>query len=286
MFASRPASRLSHLIASRRTLLAACRCVCRQYSVPSDAEAADAEVSAAAWASDFWPDGTPKKFTGRDKWKNWIEWDSRFTDQTDELNRARHYFFSVDSRGRLWRKELHQLEGHDGQLRDTKILDHFFGHMQRNTTGLYADLFPWVSFRMHEHYFAQCAEGTAPVVFTDFREGELRHLLPDGELARSVTTPLDPSALRFTADGKLYHPVSTKAVDEVGGPRRRETLMALVESTTAQQLLESCCASADDEDDNTLVLRWRSEEVRLQALPEGTDVAALSVDNLAAPHIL
>lgn len=263
---------------ARPNLLRACRS-CRRYSAPSDA-AADAEVSAAAWASDFWPDGTPKKFTGQNKWKNWIEWDSTFTAQTDELNRARHYFFSVDSRGRLWRKELHRLESHDGQIRDTKILDHFFGHMQRNTTGLHAGLFPWVSFRMHEHYFAQCAEGTAPVVFTDFRDGELRHLLPDGELARSVTTPLEPSALRLTAEGKLYHPVVTKAVDEAGGPRRRETLMALVESTTAQQLLESCRVSFEDEDDegahSALVLRWRGEEVRLQMLPEGTDAAALS----------
>ena len=50
--------------------------------------------------------------------------------------------------------------------------------MQRNTTGLYAALFPWVSRRMHEHYFTRCTD--APIVFNDLRDGELRHLCPGG----------------------------------------------------------------------------------------------------------
>ena len=25
---------------------------------------------------DCWPDGTPKKFKGREAWKNWIDWES------------------------------------------------------------------------------------------------------------------------------------------------------------------------------------------------------------------
>ena len=111
-----------------------------------DDDAAAAEVSAESWSSDHWPDGTPKKFTGRDKWKNWIKWDSKFTEQSDELNRARHYFYELDARGRCFRRELSKLDGpHDGQLRDPAILNHLLGHMQRNTTGLYAELFPWVS---------------------------------------------------------------------------------------------------------------------------------------------
>ena len=80
----------------------------------SHEDATAAEVSPEAWASDHWPDGTPKKFKGRDKWKNWVDWDSSFKEQTDELNRLRHYFFEVDSRGRLFRKELHRLEETDG----------------------------------------------------------------------------------------------------------------------------------------------------------------------------
>eukprot|EP00964_Phaeocystis_antarctica_P151472 scaffold119082_cov36-Phaeocystis_antarctica.AAC.1 len=46
-------------------------------------DAAAAEVSPESWSSDHWPDSTLKKFTGRYKWKNWIEWDSKFTEQTD-----------------------------------------------------------------------------------------------------------------------------------------------------------------------------------------------------------
>ena len=65
-----------------------------------------ARYSSARSSSDYWPDGTPKKFKGREAWKNWIEWDSPHRELTDELNRARHYFWHVDDRGRLWRKEI------------------------------------------------------------------------------------------------------------------------------------------------------------------------------------
>ena len=213
--------------------------------------------------ADTWLDGTPKKFRGREAWKNWIEWDSPHREQTDELNRQRHYFWHVDTRGRLWRKELDRLDANEGQMRDSRVLDHFFGHMQRNSTGLHAESFPYVSFRMHEHYFTSCAD--APIVFNDLREGNLLHMCPDGELARSITTLFVPQQLRIKSDGKLYHPVATKAVDAVGGPQRRETLMALIESSTAQVLLESCeeqeaAAGAQAE----LVLRWLDSETVLQ----------------------
>ena len=192
----------------------------------------------AANDEDRWPDGTPKRFKGRDAWKNWIDWNSPHRQETDELNRARHYFWHVDDRGRLWRKELDRPDEHFGQMRDARTLDFFFGHVQRNYTGLYADAFPFISFRMHEHYFTSCAD--SPIVFNDLRDGELRHICPDGELARSITTRFEPERLRITAEGKLLHPVVTKAVDEVGAQVRQEELLALIESTTAQQLLECC----------------------------------------------
>ena len=124
-----------------------------------------AEVSVESFAAETWPDGTPKRFRGRDAWKNWIDFDSPHRSQSDELNRNRHYFFHVDSRGRLWRKELDRLDGHEGQMRDSRTLDFFFGHMQRNATGLYAERFPYVSFRAHEHYFTSCVD--SPIVFND-----------------------------------------------------------------------------------------------------------------------
>jgi hypothetical protein len=65
-----------------------------------------------------WPDGTPKQFQGREAWKNWIDWDNdKFTAPTDELNRRRHFFFAVDERGRLWRREFGtHAAAHEGQI--------------------------------------------------------------------------------------------------------------------------------------------------------------------------
>jgi len=134
--------------------------------------AAAAEVSRAEYESDAWPDGTPKRWRGRDAWKNYIDFDSPHRTQSDELNRQRIYFFHIDARGRLWRKELHKPDGHDGQMRDPRMLDFFFGHMQRNTTGMHEDRYPYLSRRAHERYFASCDE--APIVFNDLRDGERR----------------------------------------------------------------------------------------------------------------
>ena len=230
--------------------------------------AADAEVSSAEFYSEVWPDGTPKRFRGREAWKNWIDFDSPYRAQSDDLNRQRHYFFHVDTRGRLWRKELHQPEEDFGQLRDPRLLDHFFGHMQHNFTGLHSDRFPFISLRAHEHYFTSCT--VAPLVFNDLRDGELQHLCPDGELARSITTRFDPSELRITDDGKLLHPVVTRGVGAEDGRRITQRLMALIESSTAQQLLECCEEHStghgrpDEDGDMAIVLRWHGSETVLQ----------------------
>lgn len=216
----------------------------------------------AASPAGTWPDGTAKRLRGKDAWRNWIDYESEYTAQTDELNRARHYFWHVDARGRLWRRELDRPGERFGQMRDARILDFFFGHMQRNATGLHAADYPFVSFRMHEHYFTSCAE--APVVFNDMRDGELRHICPDGELASSVSTPFAPARLRLDGNGKLFHPVATRAVDVEGAPRREHMLLALLESTTAQQILERCepaPASAAGGAADAALLRWEGEEV-------------------------
>lgn len=154
------------------------------------------------------------------------------------------------------------MDTHDGQLRDPKILDFFFGHMQRNRTGHYeacddGPVFPFVSLRAQEHYYTSCAE--APIVFNDLRDGELLHHCPDGEVARSITTSFEPAALRMTADGKLLHPVLTRAADDVGSRPRAERLMALIESSTAQSLFEHC-----EERGEAVVLKWRGEETELK----------------------
>ena len=114
-----------------------------------------------------------------------------------------------------------------------------------------------------------------PIVFNDLRDGELRHLCPDGELAASVSTRFDPSAARLTEDGKLVHPVITKAVEAVGGRPRSETLLALIESSTAQILLEHHAEEREGPDgDIAIVLRWCGVETVLRPLATGVDNGA------------
>ncbi|CAE7348420.1 C8orf82, partial [Symbiodinium sp. CCMP2456] len=163
-----------------------------------------------------WPDGTPKRFRGKDSWKNWINWDAPFRDPSDELNRQRRFFWEVDEKGALWRLELDRPNERFGQMRHAKVVDDFFRHLQRNRTGHFEDDFPFVSLKTHESYYArwaatrQRAPTEAPFVFNDLQQDHLVHIIAgSGSLAQSLTTPLEPSSLRLSRDGRLLHPVST-----------------------------------------------------------------------------
>jgi len=217
----------------------------------------------------FWPDGTPKKFRGKESWKNWIAWDAPFRSQTDELNRQRHFFWEVDAKGALWRLELDQGSQRFGQMRHLRVVDDFLGHLQRNQTGLYPE-FPFVSLRTHEHYFARWAPALEnvcmplPLVFNDLRDGELRHLVPGGGLAGKVTTPFDPASLRLTVDGHLLHPVWTTCRRPSDALKERCQDWALLDAATAQAIFE-CCTPADDSEES-FILRWAATETKLLLL--------------------
>eukprot|EP00438_Fugacium_kawagutii_P030565 Skav210924 [mRNA] locus=scaffold978:10499:14224:- [translate_table: standard] len=145
-----------------------------------------------------WPDGTPKRFRGKEAWKNWINWDAPFREESDaqlkhleilcdwaflhhrlyiavcfvsfldfpgdlqdELNRQRKFFWEVDDKGALWRIEL-QEAGRFGQMKHPKVVDEFFLHLQRNRTEEFQS-FPFVSLKTHEHYYVRWANNIARV---------------------------------------------------------------------------------------------------------------------------
>jgi hypothetical protein len=129
-----------------------------------------------------------RKWTGTEEWKNWIDFDSPHQEQTDNLNRLRHFFWHVNEKGELFRKELGD-ERLLGQMKDDRIVDYFFEHMEHNTTGLYVPEYPFLSRRLHELYFVSCR--IAPIVFFDLREGQLR-------FGANLRTKFDPTALQVS----------------------------------------------------------------------------------------
>ena len=175
------------------------------------------------------PDGLQKTFIGKDAWKNWIDWASPFREETDELNRRRHFFYHVDDRGRLFRRERGRPPPNwpRGEIRDAGFLGYFFSHVQptlgvdkRLETHEHARLYAsegyrFVCRRAHEAYWLSCT--SAPVVFNQFQapgEHECRHavlqlLCPGGETATRLDTELRVEDLRMCSEGKLYHPVVT-----------------------------------------------------------------------------
>ncbi|CAE7442613.1 unnamed protein product [Symbiodinium natans] len=202
-----------------------------------------------------WPDGTPKRFRGKDAWKNWINWDAPFQGLSDELNRQRRFFWEVDEKGALWRLEIDQPGQRFGQMRHAKVVDDFFAHLQQNRTGHFEDEFPFVSLKTHESYYVRWAVARrrlrreAPVVFNDLQEDQLVHLVAGSGLVPSLTTPFEASALRLSSDGRLLHPVTTlRRVEESAGgsvTRVRESYLASLDVVTSQRLLD-CCEEAPD----------------------------------------
>jgi len=170
----------------------------------------------------------------------------------------RHFFFRVDGKGQLWRLELDQPGQNFGQLKESRMLDFFFSHLQRNTEYSQYKGFPYLSQRMHERYFVSCSN--APLVFNDLRDGELQFLCPDGEVARSLSSTFDPRQLHLSPDGKLFHPFNTKA---------NEVLLALIESTTAQVLLDH--VQEDSTSSTGYCITWKGHSYALQPLDKHSD---------------
>eukprot|EP01043_Picozoa_sp_COSAG02_P015957 COSAG02_NODE_692_length_18432_cov_12.452681_7_plen_395_part_00 len=216
------------------------------------------------------PDESQKKFVGKDAWKNWIDWDSPFREETDELNRRRHFFYHVDDRGRLFRRERAQPppKSPNGEIRDAGFIGYFFSHVQptlgfgrRPETDEHARIYAaegyhFVCRRAHEAYWLSC--NSAAVVFNQFTAadehdtGVLQLLCPGGETAPSLDTKLNVEDLRMCSEGKLYHPVVTVAMCQqlqqqqqassvdVDRPRQRLKLelLAVIDSRIAEQVLE------------------------------------------------
>lgn len=283
----------------------------------------DNVCSTPAEPAALWPDGSHKKFVGKDAWKNWIDWDSPFREETDELNRRRHFFYHVDDRGRLFRRERAQPtpKPPNGEIRDAAFIGYFFSHVQptlgfgrrletdEHATIYAAEGYQFVCRRAHEAYWLSC--NSAAVVFNQFtaadehdhRTGVLQLLCPGGETAASLDTELKVEDLRMCSEGKLYHPVVTVAMCQqhqqhassvdVDRPRQRLKLelLAVIDSRIAEQVLEfaQCeeCSTLEDgsqmQEDTGLVVRDPSWPASKPAIPLQLVHRPLSVANEIGP---
>ena len=207
---------------------------------------------------DTWPDGTPKKFQGKEAWKNWINYNTDHNNLTDELNRLRHFFWEVDAHGKLWRLEIDALDTEGnmvgtprrcGQMREVKILDFFFPQLKTNDSEMYSKDFPFLVRRAHEMYYCRTTWDpngvqSYPVVFNNLEEDNtlLRHSCPgSGHIVRRVDTPFNPAKLRMDQGGRLFHPIaSTSKVSLTGTvkPLHSENIdrWGLLESVVAQTI--------------------------------------------------
>ena len=174
--------------------------------------------------TETWPDGTPKKYQGKETWKNWINYDTEHNNLTDQLNRLRHFFWEVDAHGKLWRLEIDELDKNGkivgtprrcGQMREAKILDFFFPKLKLNDSEMYSEDFPFLVRRAHEMYYCRTKwdpsnSKSYPIVFNNLVNTNtvLQHSCPgSGHVVKRIDTLFDPSKLRVDTEGRLFHPV-------------------------------------------------------------------------------
>lgn len=99
---------------------------------------------------------------GVPNWKKWVNFQSEYKNSTDRLNRLRVYFWYVDARGRLWRKELGQRELF-GQYKEPKTVDYMLSSLQINSFDFFSKEYPFYSQYTYQHNFFK-AEIT-PIVY-------------------------------------------------------------------------------------------------------------------------
>eukprot|EP01134_Creolimax_fragrantissima_P002106 CFRG2106T1 len=207
------------------------------------------------------------------QWQKWINYESPYHSQSDELNRARHFFWHIDGKGRLLRRELSQPpvdEGdvtgdgkspvsHFGILTHSNTVDRFFDNLRRNVTGRYRPPYKYVSHMGHERYFATC--NLAPIVFKNLSQ-EYKETRPQFEespwsltYASTLQIDFDRTKLRMSPNGFLYHPVVNKAIQRAKekGEEGQDPLWGVFASDIAQIVLDHCTY---DEDGVRMRLQW------------------------------
>eukprot|EP01125_Pyxidicula_operculata_P017369 TRINITY_DN6080_c0_g1_i1.p1 TRINITY_DN6080_c0_g1~~TRINITY_DN6080_c0_g1_i1.p1 ORF type:complete len:246 (+),score=45.58 TRINITY_DN6080_c0_g1_i1:107-844(+) len=176
-------------------------------------------------------------------WKKWINFDSKYQDVTDKLNRMRHYHYYVDGMGRLWRKEIDKENKLFGQLKEPLFLDKFYANIRNNDTGRYVE-YPFVTTRGPDTYFIMAKH--SPIVFYDLKDD---HLV----FAGSYKTKFKPENLYISPTDQLYHPVNVPIRESDEVPPRE--ILGLIERNLSYQLL-----SQIDEKDGRLWIKWENEE--------------------------
>ena len=231
-------------------------------------------TTAAAAATDR-EDNKKKETEKLAPWQKWINYESPFKTQTDELNRKRHYFWKVDAKGRMLRRELHAPNETFGELKAPKARDLLLAVVKRNKTGFYIEpengnttnCFPFLAMRLHEHNFMQ-SEELSPIVYHDLVDSSDVSVcsIEGGALFRNDTDyfmrfgselkhPFRPDQLFVSSDGKIYHsylrsevinphlPKSAQQHSTEGSvaeeEEEEEKILGLLDVTLAQKLLSA-----------------------------------------------
>lgn len=219
---------------------------------------------------------------------------------------ARNYFYLIDTRGQLFLEETEGSRNMATCLKDKNFLAFFYSQLRVNSTGTFADEYPYVSMCGRERNFVCPQDPMSAFVFAELSMDGTVLFYGGATSASSVATAgsgstsdvqlgpgrvaFDPAALVYhTETGRLYHPISghrhlgrdAKSKVRVSGsdgapgselgllhPHLCQRLCAGITFRETLQNGGSSGASADTDANGCWVISFRGREYELGVLGE------------------
>ncbi|KAG6454051.1 UPF0598 protein CG30010 [Manduca sexta] len=125
--------------------------------------------------------------------------------------KVREYFYYIDHQGMLFLDDS-KMKNFTSCFKEKKFLEFFFKRIRMNTTGRYADEFPFVSLCGRERNYIRCDD--LPIVYTHIINKCNTDFLTYGYAGDLLSTEFIPQQIyMLPLTGRVYHP----AEDRYGG---------------------------------------------------------------------
>ncbi|EYB95198.1 hypothetical protein Y032_0162g3402 [Ancylostoma ceylanicum] len=118
--------------------------------------------------------------------------------QGQYVGKIREYFYFINHEGMLFLDDS-RAKNFTSAYKDVDFLNFFYKQLRINTTGRFADSFPYISLCGRERNYLRCDD--RPIVFTEMEDDG--KALRIGQSTRKY--PFEPTSLSMLSNGRLYH---------------------------------------------------------------------------------
>lgn len=130
--------------------------------------------------------------------------------QVKSNSNLREYFYFIDHHGMLFLDDS-KMKNFTSCFKEKKFLEFFYKHLQKNNSGEYENIFPYISPCGREMNYIRCDD--TPIVYTGIINNKENDgdLLTYGYVGPSLSVTFQPEELCMLPEsGRVYHPAESK----------------------------------------------------------------------------